>query len=54
MSKKNIDILYEDANCLVVNKPAGLMVHSDGKNRGPFLADWVLTNYPKAKNVGNR
>jgi 23S rRNA pseudouridine1911/1915/1917 synthase len=53
MSKKNIDILYEDANCLVVNKPAGLMVHSDGKNRGPFLADWVLTNYPKAKNVGD-
>jgi len=37
----------------VVNKPAGLMVHSDGKNNGPFLADWVLEKYPKAKNVGD-
>jgi 23S rRNA pseudouridine1911/1915/1917 synthase len=60
MSKKiptkklpKIAILYEDTNCLVVNKPAGLMVHSDGKNKGPFLADWVLQNYPKAKNVGD-
>jgi len=49
----NIGILYEDTNCLVVNKPAGLMVHSDGKNEGPFLADWVLENYPKAKSVGD-
>jgi 23S rRNA pseudouridine1911/1915/1917 synthase len=60
MSKKTpkkklekIEILYEDADCLVVNKPAGLMVHSDGKNEGPFLADWILENYPKAKDVGD-
>ncbi len=53
MSNKKITILYEDANCLVINKPAGLMVHSDGKNKGPFLADWVLENYPKTKNVGD-
>ena len=50
---KKMDILYEDKDCLVVNKPAGLMVHSDGKNKGPFLADWVLENYPKAKDVGD-
>ncbi len=49
----NVVILYEDADCLVVNKPAGLMVHSDGKNEGPFLADWILENYPKAKDVGD-
>lgn len=56
MSKKllnSIKVLYEDKDCLVVSKPAGLMVHSDGKNEGPFLADWVLENYPKAKNVGD-
>ncbi len=59
MSKKTaiklpkITILYEDTDCLVVNKPARLMVHSDGKNEGPFLADWILENYPKAKNVGD-
>src|ERR1035437_5080384 len=60
MSKKKtakklpkIDILYEDADCLVVNKPSRLMVHSDSKNTGPFLADWVIENYPKTKSVGD-
>jgi len=56
MSKKNelkIEILYEDMDCLVVNKPAGLMVHSDGRNEGPFLADWVTEYYPEAKDVGD-
>jgi 23S rRNA pseudouridine1911/1915/1917 synthase len=54
MSNKvpKIDILYEDKNCVVVNKPAGLMVHPDGRAEGPFLSDWVLENYPKTKNVG--
>ncbi len=56
MSKKllnSIKVLYEDKDCLVVSKPPGLMVHSDGKNEGPFLADWVLEKYPKSKNVGD-
>ena len=55
MSKKilsDIEILYEDKDCVVVNKPAGLMVHADGRSEGPFLTDWVISNYPKTKNVG--
>lgn len=28
--KKNVDILYEDEWIIVVNKPAGILVHSDG------------------------
>lgn len=54
MSNKvpKIDILYEDKDCVVVNKPAGLMVHPDGRAEGPFLTDWVLKEYPKTKNVG--
>ncbi len=47
-----IDILYEDADYVVVNKPAGLMVHADGRNAGPFLTDWVVAKYPEAKEVG--
>jgi len=43
-----IDILYEDADCAVVNKPAGLMVHPDGRNKGPFLTDWVIERFPDA------
>lgn len=47
-----IDILYEDKDIVAVNKPAGLVVHPDGKSKGPFLTDWILENYPKTKNVG--
>ena len=55
MSKKstqNIPILYEDDNCVVVNKPAGLMVHADGRSEGPFLTDWVVKEYPQTAGVG--
>ena len=47
-----IEILYEDNDLLVVNKPAGLMVHPDGKSNGPFLTDWLLEKFPELKNVG--
>lgn len=52
MGKQDIQILYEDEHILAVNKPAGLMVHGDGRAKGPFLADWIADNYPEAKNVG--
>lgn len=48
----NIDILYEDKDIVAVNKPAGLIVHPDGKSKGPFLTDWILEKYPKTKKVG--
>ena len=47
-----INVLYEDSDILALNKPAGLVVHSDGKTVEPSLSDWVLENYPKTKNVG--
>jgi 23S rRNA pseudouridine1911/1915/1917 synthase len=49
---KNIKILFEDKNILVIDKPAGIIVHSDGKNKEKTIADWVLLNYPSIKNVG--
>lgn len=52
VSLPNIDILYEDSSCVVINKPAGLMVHSDGRSEGPFLTDWVMSKYPELGNVG--
>ncbi len=55
MSKKfpyKIEILYKDDDCVVINKPAGLMVHPDGRAPGPFLTDWILEKFPKAKHVG--
>ncbi|MEK7646298.1 MAG: RluA family pseudouridine synthase [Patescibacteria group bacterium] len=55
MSNKDIlpiEILYQDAHCAVINKPAHLMVHGDGKATGPFLTDWILVNFPESKGVG--
>ncbi len=48
----NIPILYEDKDVLVINKPAGLVVHSDGRTMEPTLVDWILEKYPEMKNVG--
>lgn len=48
----DISILYEDKDILALNKPSGLVVHSDGKTTEPNLADWVLEHYPKTKDVG--
>lgn len=47
-----IEILYEDKDVLVINKPVGLIVHPDGKSKGPFLTDWLLKKFPEIKNVG--
>lgn len=48
----DIPILYEDKDIVAINKPFGLVVHSDGKTAEPNVADWVLEHYPKAKDVG--
>ncbi len=45
-------ILYEDKDVLVINKPSGLVVHSDGRTKEKTLADWVLEHYPETENVG--
>ena len=45
-------IIYEDADILAVNKPAGLSVHADLFSAKPTLADWLLQKYPQMENVG--
>ena len=47
-----IEILFENDNFLAINKPAGLVVHSDGRTKEQSVADWILENYPKLKEVG--
>lgn len=47
-----IDILYEDKDALVINKPAGLIVHPDGHTDEITLVDWILKKYPRMKKVG--
>jgi RluA family pseudouridine synthase len=48
----DISILYEDKNLLVVNKPSGLIVHTDGRTKEKALIDWIKEKYPQSENVG--
>lgn len=45
---KDIEIIYKDENMLVINKPAGLIVH-DGEES---VAEWLIRKYPEIKGVG--
>ncbi len=45
-------VLYEDSAILVIDKPAGLMVHSDGKSEEETLVDWIRKTYPSIEGVG--
>lgn len=65
----NPEIIYEDENVVVVNKPAGLVVHAsrimdhgsktDSRSKihaprnEPTLVEWLLKKYPEIKTVGD-
>ncbi len=46
------EIIYEDADAVVIIKPAGLITHSDGRTEEPSVADWALERYPNIRDVG--
>lgn len=45
-------IIHENNHYLIINKPAGLVVHSDGRTQEPTLVDWLLEQYPYIAAVG--
>ena len=47
-----IVVLYEDKDIVVINKPAGLTVHPDGKTKEKTLVDWFAKKYPRSLKVG--
>lgn len=49
---KDVAILYEDENIIVVNKPSGLTVHGTGKANEQTLIDWVIEKFPRIEKVG--
>ena len=54
MSKKDrLDIIYEDKNLIVVNKPSGLLTVSTDKEKEKTLIHKVI-NYEKKKNKNNK
>lgn len=40
-----IPIIYEDNHTLVIDKPAGIMVHPDERNDEETISDWVKKTY---------
>ncbi len=48
-----VSIVYEDSNLLVLNKPAGLIVHQKNEtDNQSSLVDWVVERYPSLADVG--
>lgn len=47
-----IPVIFENERYVIVDKPAGLVVHSDGKTAEPALTDWIAEKYPQTLEVG--
>lgn len=45
-------ILYEDADIMAINKPAGIVVHPDGRTKEDTVSEWLVQARPEAKGVG--
>lgn len=48
---KPLKILYENDTMLVVDKPAGISVMSEGKEKEESIADYLLEQFPKTQNI---
>lgn len=46
------EIIYEDEDIIAVNKPAGLVVHPDGRTKESSVSDWFAQKYPGSVDVG--
>jgi 23S rRNA-/tRNA-specific pseudouridylate synthase len=46
-----IKILYEDKNILVIDKPSGILVHPDQRNKTETIFDFFIKKYPKLEIV---
>lgn len=47
-----IEIIYEDDDVLVINKPAGLIVHESDNTKDKTLADFLVETRPEIASVG--
>jgi len=48
---KNIKVLYEDVDILAIEKPSGILVHPDQRNKEKTILDLFLKKYPKLEIV---
>ena len=52
-SPPDLDIIFENDDVLVVNKPDGILVHDAPGNVSPTLVDGLLAHCPQMKEVGD-
>lgn len=50
---KMLDLVYKTKDLLVINKPAGILVHPTAKKETGTLINEVLREYPEIKDVGD-
>ena len=50
---KTLEKIFEDENYLVINKPAGLLVHGSEQIKEKTLTDMLITDYPDLVKVGD-
>ncbi len=48
----DFDVIHEDSDVIVVDKPAGLVVHPGSGHQRPTLAAGLLHRYPELEGVG--
>jgi len=46
------EVLYEDEDVLVINKPYGWLVHEDKSTEAPTVVEWFVARCPEAADVG--
>ncbi len=47
-----LDIVYQDKNIVVINKPSGLVVHPGAGSQRSTLVNALLYHFPEIKNIG--
>ena len=48
-----MEILFEDADIIAINKPSGMLVHGDAYTNTDTVVEWFLSYSPKSKGVGD-
>lgn len=52
-ANNHISIIYEDNDLVVINKPASLIVHTDGVTAEGTVVEWLLEHAPMARGIGD-
>ncbi|MDP2631154.1 MAG: RluA family pseudouridine synthase [Candidatus Uhrbacteria bacterium] len=50
---QDLEIIYEDDDLIVINKPAGLLVHETETSTETTLTDALIKHFPEIANIGD-